>query len=134
MSITAEDLKRRKVECIKVDALELGGDGHVFIRRLSLKAREDWERWAQCAQEQGIGEAMLKFGGWRGYLLVRTLCDEDGVLLFDNPEDGLVLLNACDAMAMDRLYDEAIAYSGLNAEAVEELEGNSESGPSDDSP
>lgn len=139
MGLTAEEFRSVRIPTLKVDVPELGGDGHTFIRKLSLKGREDWERWQVAAQNADAPEgvdlarAIEKFGGWRGYLLARTLSDEDGVLLFADPDEGLEVLGACPADVMDRVYDQAIAFCGLSKEAEEELEGNLPSAPSVDS-
>lgn len=141
MGLTKEDLKAVPIATVKVSTPELGGeaDAHVHLRKLSLKGREDWECWAQAAKadnEDGIDLAAVidAHGGWRGYLLARTLCDERGMLLFDDPTEAIEVLGACPGEVMDRLYDEAVAFNGLTPEAVEELEGNSPAAPSDDSP
>jgi len=133
MSITKEALRSARVSTLKLDAPELGSDGHVFVRKMSVKGREDWEIWCNEAQNKGIAATLAKYG-FRGYLLARTLCDENGVLLFDDPAEGLEVINSCPADVMDRLYDEALRFNGLSKEAQEELEGNSQGVPSADSP
>lgn len=140
MGLTKEDLKAVPVQTVKVSTPELGAaDAHVYLRKLSLKGREDWECWAQTAQVGDDGEADLKavmseYGGWRGYLLARTLCDASGVLLFDDSAEAMEVLGACPGEVMDRLFDEAVEFNKLTPEALKELEGNSEAAPSDDSP
>ena len=118
----------------KLSAPELGGDGHVFVRRMSIGAREDWECWQLEAQENGLSGAIKKFGGFRTFLLVRSLCDENGVLIFDDPVEGVRILRLKDDAVIDRLYDEAIDFCGLTPQAQKELEGNSPAAPSEDSP
>lgn len=132
MTLTKDDFRRAKVATTKVDAPEIGGDGHAYLRRLTLKGREDWEQWSLEAQENGAASAIREFGGWRGYLLARTLCDEGGKLIFDDPDEALEILGECDSGAMDRLYDEAVAFNRLGPDVVRELEGNSSGGQSDD--
>jgi len=131
MSITKDTLRSVAIETSKLDAPELGGDGHIFIRKLSVKGREDWEQWCDEAQRNGVGAAIAKYG-FRAYLLARTLCDEFGVLLFEDPAEGVTVISECPADVMDRIYDAAVAFNNLTKEAQEELEGNSQSGPSDD--
>lgn len=140
MALTKEGLKNPPVSTVRVSAPELGGDQHVYLRMLSIKGREDWERWCQEVGEHGLSSAMEKFGGWRGYLLARTMCDKFGILLFDDPAEGIEVIGGCPSGVMDRLYDEAISFNGLSTDDKEELEedggqgGNSEAAPSDDSP
>ena len=140
MSLTKEGLKAPPVSTTKVSVPEFGDAEHAYLRMLSIKGREDWERWCQEVGENGLSSAMDKFGGWRGYLLARTLCDEQGTLLFDDPAEAIEVIGDCPAGVMDRLYDEAIAFNGLSPDDADELEGdddqagNSEAAPSGDSP
>ena len=135
MGLTKEEFAAvPKCAPLKVDVPEFGGDGHTYLRRLSIGAREKWECWLLEAQEHGMAGAMKKFGGFRTYLLAHTLCDEHGSLIFDDPEEGVKILRELDGEAMDRLYDQAHAFCGLDKEAREELEGNLKAAPSDDSP
>ena len=139
MALTRERLENPPVATTKVSVPEFGDDEHAYLRKLSLKGREDWECWSQGAQGvEGEGLNLAKviadFGGWRGYLLARTLCDEQGVLLFDDPAEAVEVLGGCPASVMDRLYDEAVAFNALGPDDLEELEGNSEVAPSEDSP
>ena len=78
--------------------------------------------------------AIKKFGGFRTYLLVHTLCDEHGALVFDDPVEGVVILRELDGEVIDRVYDQAHEFCRLDKEAREDLEGNSEAAPSEDSP
>lgn len=134
MALTKEAIiKGAAVEVIEVSAPELGGDGIAFLRKLSIKAREDWECWSIEAGENGLPGAIEKFGGFRCYLLVRTICDAQGKLLFDDADEGVRILQDCDGACIDRLYDSAVEWCGLSQEAVDELAGNSEADPSDDS-
>ena len=140
MSLSKEGFRAAPSKTVKVSTPELGGDEHVYLRILSIRGREDWERWCQEVGEHGLSAAMDKFGGWRGYLLARTLCDESGELVFEDPAEGIEIIGGCPAGVMDRLYDEAIAFNGLSPDDADELEGdddqmgNSEAAQSDDSP
>lgn len=135
MSLTAEQLKAAPVLTEKVMTPELGGDGHVYVRELSLRGREDWERWSARARTEDddhpdLNGVIEEFGGWRGYLLARALSDEQGVLLFSDPDKALEVLGDCPHAVMERVYQKAVE---LNTFDDEDLEGNSPDAPSDDS-
>lgn len=139
MALTRERFENPPVATTKVSVPEFGENEHAYLRKLDLKGREDWECWSQAAkaddsEEAALAKVIAEYGGWRGYLLARTLCDEQGVLLFDDPVEALEVLGGCPAGVMDRLYDEAVAFNALGSDDLEELAGNSEAAPSDDSP
>lgn len=72
-----------------------------------------------------------KRANFRAWLAVFTVCDASGQRLF---EDGDVSrLTAQPAAALDRISDAAIALSRFTKADVEEMEKNSEGGPSSDS-
>jgi len=133
MPLTKESFAGAKLQVLKVDAPEFGGDGHVYLRKLSVRHREDWECWVDDYQNLGASKCFEKYHGFRAFLLARTLCDESGTLLFADVDEGVNILNECAASSIDRLYDQAVAFNALDKAAVEELEGNSKGAPSGDS-
>lgn len=119
--LKAEDLKTERVE-----VPEWGGD--VIVRELKGKARDEFE----ASQYVKKGDK-LEFTNEnaRAKLVVRSLVDEDGKLLF-TPNQASFLGDKSGAV-LDRLYDVAAKLSGLTPNAVEDAKGNSEAVPSDGS-
>jgi len=116
---------------IKVSVPELGGKGrHVYIKRLSIRQREEWEVWCHDADEKGIGAAIKRTGGFRAIFLAKVLCDDSGKLLFPNEKEAIEILGEFDGVAVARLHNEALDHNGLNPDSQEDFEGNSKAAPS----
>lgn len=81
------------------------------------------------ANERDIISDMFKksMRGYRATLAAMTLCDENGIDLFDNatPEE-IRLLGEKSGQAIDRIVTVAQRLSGLTEESVKEAEKNSE--------
>jgi len=101
--------------------------GSVFVRTLTGTERDVFE---ESVNRKRKGEH-VDIRGLKVSLLIKVLCDSNGVLLF-TPADAPAL-NKKSAAVLDRLFQAAQRVNGMSKENVEELAGNSESAPSDSS-
>jgi len=94
--------------------------GHVWVKGLPGDEAEDL-----------IADAGEGIKGKRAQLLVHTMCNEQGELLF-TPDDAEAL-NHKHTSVLDRIANAAMELNGLGVEAQERLAKNSDATPDDDS-
>ena len=82
--------------------------GEVSLRVISGTARAQLEAMMSRRQKDNGSDTLE---GVRGWLLVRSICDETGDLVFD--QDDADALEAKSAIVIDRLFDAAVAHSKL---------------------
>lgn len=102
-----------------------GWPDSVFIKELGAN---DIDRWEQAIADNRSAKIKRPLY-MRGLLLSMSLCDAKGVLLFMDAEAKVI--GERSMKAVDYIYDAIAKLSGLRKEDQEELEKNSESGPSD---
>lgn len=118
--LKADDLPRRLVS-----VPEWGGE--VFVRTLSGTERDAFE--ASFVKVKGRGRHRTQERDPTNYsakLAALCVCDEQGKRLFS--ERDVAALAAKSSAALNRIVGEAMALNGMTEEAVEEAEGNSETG------
>ena len=114
--LSSDDLPRESVKCP-----EWGQTLHV--RTLTGAEREEFETVISRATSDKGG---LDLRGLKIKLVLLTLCDEDGELLFDSTDQ--LVLNAKSSMVIDRIFQVSQRLSGLTNEDAEEMVKNSDSG------
>jgi len=121
-------LVKEKLEIVKVD---LGDDTHVFVREMSGRERDTFERSLYFVSEDKKGEVKLekRLGDFRAKLAVNTVCDEEGVLLL-KPDDYEKLSINMSASKLERIVNVAQPLSKISDEDKEELVKNLEAAPS----
>lgn len=100
---------------ITVDAPELGGDGKVCIRLMSVGDRDAYELLSLDAKH-GVPV------DFRSEILSRTLCDEHGELLFPGDE-GRAAIRRRSSDVMDRLWRAAMKHNALTEEEIKKIAG-----------
>jgi hypothetical protein len=103
---------------------EWGGD--VRVRGLMGWERDDYE--SSCFPVDDKGRRRENFANMRARLVVLCVVDDEGRPLFQRSDVGDLATKS--AAALDRLYTVASRLSGLSAKDMEDLEKNSEPGPS----
>lgn len=98
-----------------VDCPELGGDGKVCIRLMSVGERDSYE----LKLLEADGKAIPDF---RSELLSRTLCDQAGELLYPGPE-GVAALKKRSSDVMHKLWAAALRHNALTEEEIKKLAG-----------
>ena len=89
----------------------------VYVRVMSVGERDDWELAWIDIRSKGVE----KFRNFRAFYLVRTLCDEQGVRLYQDTDlDEVAQL---DGSVMGELFDVAQRHNKLTEADVVELAG-----------
>lgn len=120
--LSSQDLKK---ELVSVP--EWGGD--VWVRAMTGGERDKFE--ASVVEQRGKKQ-IFHTQDIRAKLVALTVCDEDGQLLFSQPD--VKALSEKSASALQRIYEVAARLSGITEEAVEELSQGLEDNPFDGSP
>ena len=108
-------------------------EGEVIVRGLTATDRDAYEESIyKFREEGGKAKASMSLINARATLVVRCLIDEDGKRLFSDAD--AVALGKKSSVVVDRLYEVARRLSGMSDGDIEELAGNSETAPSEDSP
>lgn len=116
MPLTREQIDRAAdAKIITVDCPELGGDGKVCIRLMSVGDRDSYELKLLEAEGKAIPD-------FRSELLSRTLCDESGELLYPGQE-GVTALKKRSADVMHKLWHSALTHNALTEEEIKKLAG-----------
>ncbi|WP_431888732.1 hypothetical protein [Nocardiopsis alba] len=101
-------------------------DGTVRIIGMSGTDRDAWE--AQMVDSKGK-PATARLHNFRAKLVSKCIVDEAGERVFTDAD--VKALGAKNGQVIDRIFDVARRLSGMDAAAVEDAAGNSESGRSD---
>lgn len=116
MPLTREQIDAASdAKIVTVDAPELGGDGKVCIRLMSVGDRDSYE----LKLLSGDGKAIPDF---RSELLSRTLCDAKGNLLYPGQE-GVAAIKQRSSDVMHRLWHAALKHNALTEEEIKKLAG-----------
>jgi len=114
MPLTREQIdKAADAKIITVACPELGGD--VCIRLMSVGDRDSYELKLLEAEGKAIPD-------FRSELLARTLCDEQGDLLYPG-EEGVEALRRRSSDVMHKLWQEALKHNALTEEEIKQLAG-----------
>lgn len=127
----------------KVELLSSKGDvrGHVFVREMTAKEKNTWEmsltkRIPSIGQGKGKTqeEIVTNLEDYRAKLAICTLCDENGVRLFDmTPKTIEALSTQLSASNMERIADAASALNKITPEDQKEVVKNLEADQTDSS-
>ena len=120
MSLTRDQILACKdISIEKVEAPEWGG--HFFVKALTGKERDRFERTVYTISEDGKAEMNLE--NFRSKLCVSSICDETGKLLFTDKD--IPILTEKSAIVLDRASSVAQRLSGLSKNDVDKLTKNS---------
>jgi hypothetical protein len=102
----------------KITVPEWGCD--VFVREMTARDRDAFEVFV--TKNNGIN--------FRAALIVRTVCDESGTLIFG--EQDIKAVGEMKASTISPIANLAIRVNAIGKKDIEELEGNSPATPSDE--
>jgi hypothetical protein len=127
-NLTREDFERGIGELVQVKSVpipELGGEA--FVRMLRADSRDAFDRGLFDEEGNRTQENL----GAR--LVCLCLCDEDGVLLYNEATPGATasLLGAWPTPIIERLFQAARNFNLMEKGAVEDAAKNSETTPDD---
>ena len=114
--LASDDLPRESLECLEWRQT-------LYVRTLTGAERDEFENAVQSASKV---KGWLDLRGLKIKLVLLTLCDDHGELLFD-ATDALVL-NSKSSKVIDRIFQVAQKLNGLTADDVDEMVGNSDGG------
>jgi len=118
-------LKKEELEVVKVD---LSKDEFVYVRQMTGRERDIWERSLYRMEKRGkTMESVSTLEDFRAKLAVCTLCDEEGKLLL-KPTDVSMLSQNMSAAKLELIINEAQKLNKISEEDKEELIKNSEDG------
>src|SRR4030042_1748061 len=123
-----ELLKREKLEILKVD---LGNDDYVFVRQMTGRERDQFERSlyefvdTPDAKEKVKMERRLE--NFRAKLVVCCMCDENGDLLLEYG-DIFTFSNSISAARLEKIVNVAQKLNAITEEDKEALVKNSDAG------
>lgn len=116
-------LRARDLRTEQVDVPEWGG--YLFVRGMTAGQRDRLEAAMIDKKGQPVPARLAEF---RTRMFITCVVDERGTPMFDAAD--LPGLQAKSMLAMQRVLDVARRLSGMTDEDVDDLVGNSESGPS----
>jgi hypothetical protein len=96
--------------------------GSVHLRTLTGLERDAWEKTVLAVDRK------KDYAGLRAQFAALVIGDEKGNRLFGDAD--VELLGQRNAQVLTRIMDAGYAHNGLSGDAVDEMEGNSESGQS----
>lgn len=120
-------LKREKLlkkQDFKITKVDLGGGEFVYVREMSGRGRDRWERSlleekpAKNDKEEPTYESNLE--DFRAKLAVSTVCDEKGNLLLE-PEDYKVLSVNMTGTKLAKIAEAAQELNKISKEDKEDL-------------
>lgn len=123
-------LRKEKLETRRVD---LGEEGHVFVRQMTGRERDRFEQSLMCSEQMPDGTTKLvqRLEDFRAKLAVNTVCDEQGNNLFE-PEDYEMLSRNMSAARLELIINAAQEMNRISQKDRENLVKNSETAPNDD--
>ncbi len=142
--VLRDSLFERKPEAVPFKPL---GEGY-FLRPMTGSEQDTWRLYCKGAEVgktpcTSCGQTGTQNGkpcdmcnglkqlpefdmkGMRAYMVVASVCDENGALLFT--QDDTDRINDLDAVLLTNIFSEAQAINGMTTNAVENLEKNLES-------
>jgi len=120
-------LKREKLEIVQVD---LGNDEVVFVRQMTGRERDTFERtiMKQVRDKKGVFTGMeTVLEDFRAKLSVCTVCSKEGELIF-KPGDFELLSQNMSAARLEKIVNVAQKLNAITEEDKEELVKNSGGG------
>jgi hypothetical protein len=115
-------------ETLKVQQVELGEGDFVFVRQMTGRERDRFERSLLLEVEDRKGNVTYKraLEDFRAKLAVNTLCDESGNNLL-NPDDYNVLSQNMSAAKLEHIVNAAQELNKITEEDKDAMVKNSES-------
>jgi len=107
-----------------VDVPEWGGK--IYVRRLTGRERDEFE---QLMTDRRQGRSAMKVQGVIAKMVILAACTSDGTKLFTSKDaEGKLNEKACSPLM--RIFDAAMAVSGMRDDDIENIVEGLEQGPS----
>lgn len=113
---------------LQIKKVPLGGDKFTYVREMSGREKSEYEKaiMVEVKTENGGTRFVRELVDFRAKLAVRSICDEEGNLVF-KPEDYAKLSVNIKASILEKICDEAAELSSISDEVKKETIKNSES-------
>lgn len=123
--LTRTDLLKKQK--LRMEKVELGEEGYVYVREMTGSERDAFEQ--SLIQINEKGEVIRNFEDFRAKLAVYCVCDENGNLIF-KPEDYKVLSQNIKASWLNKIVEVAQRLNAITDRDVEEMAKNLKNAPS----
>lgn len=126
--LSKSDFANEKIE-VK-DSGETVSGKPVFVREMDVKAFDECKARNLRnidIQKTADGKTSTKMDtqGLHPYVLIRTICDESGKLVFDPAsKEDLAIVSALPSQKMAKIFDAAWELNGFTDDAIEDAEKN----------
>ena len=119
-------LQKEELEVVQVD---LGANECVFVRQMTGRERDRWERslFREVKNDKGEVKSERAIDDFRAKLVVHCICDEEGKTLLQ-PEDYETLSQNMSARRLEKIINVAQKLNKISEEDKESLIKNSEAG------
>ncbi len=126
-------MKLLQKEELKIKKVELGGDDFVFVRQMTGRERDRFERslFREITDKKGNVTYKQSLEDFRAKLVVNVVCDEQGTNLLQ-PSDYDVLSQHMSAAKLEKIVEIAQELNKITDADKEKLVKNSESGQKDE--
>lgn len=109
-----------QVEDISVETMEVPEwGGTIRLKPMTGAEKEGFEAEFQKRQQ---GENKINTRGFRGWLISRSVVNEDGELLFSKGD--IAELSKKSAKVLEDVFEKCLEVNGIGQDAVEEIEKN----------
>jgi len=130
--LTREELLSK--DTLKIEKVDLDEEDYVYVREMTGRERENFEKSLTKMSQSPNGELMFKSSleDFRAKFVVNILCDEEGNNLL-KPEDYETLSKNMSARKLEIIASAALELNKMTVQSKEEMVKNLESGPGGDS-
>lgn len=111
---------------LKIEKIELGDGTHVFVRQMTGRERDLFERslMREFKDKKGRVDYEKNLDDFRAKLAVVTICDDNGEMVL-KPQDYPLLSQNMSAMKLEKIINVAQKLNSITEEDKEELLKNS---------
>lgn len=109
-----------KQDDFKIEKVDLGNGDFVYVKEMSAKAKEDYQRSLMevTFDDNGKPKTKQKTEDLNAKLAVCTMCDKDGNLIM-KPNDAHKLSEYMKASKLEKIVDASTKINAMNVDAVE---------------
>ena len=97
----------------------------VYIRRMTAAERAEFLKHAVNFENNNVNVEYSKIFENMARLVAIALCDKDGKRVFSDSEEDIQELQNCDAVILEKMYNEASKANGLGENSIKEAAKNS---------
>lgn len=109
-----------KQDDFKIEKVDLGNGDFVYVKEMSAKSKEDYQRSLMevTFDDKGTPKTKQKTEDLNAKLAVCTMCDKDGNLIM-KPNDAHKLSGYMKASKLEKIVEASTKINAMNVDAVE---------------